>query len=90
MPKLRVTLVRSPIGFPEVQKRTVRALGLGKLNKTVELPDNPQIRGMLWAVRHLVKTQTVEEPDVVAVETGAQEAPVSGTASQEEATHADT
>lgn len=90
MPKLRVTLVRSPIGFPEVQKRTVRALGLGRLNKTVELPDNPQIRGMIWAVRHLVKTQTVETPDVEADQTGAHEEPVASTAPQEEATDADT
>lgn len=61
MPKLRVTLVRSTIGFPEVQKRTARALGLGRLHKPVELPDNPQTRGMIWAIRHLVKTEVVNE-----------------------------
>ncbi|NBD35405.1 MAG: 50S ribosomal protein L30, partial [Chloroflexi bacterium] len=39
--KLRITLVRSPIGAPKRQKRTVKALGLRKLRQTVERPDNP-------------------------------------------------
>ncbi len=55
---LRITLVRSPIGYSERQKRTVRALGLRRLNQTVERSDSPSIRGMLDQVRHLV---TVEE-----------------------------
>jgi len=47
MAKLRITWKRSAIGRPEVQKRTVRALGLRKLNQTVEHEDTPQIRGMV-------------------------------------------
>ena len=55
---LRVTLVKSPIGFSKDQKRTVTALGLNKLNSTHELPDNNAVRGMIFKVKHLV---TVEE-----------------------------
>ena len=51
---LRVTLVRSPIGYNERQKRTVKALGLHRLNQTVEHTESPAIRGMLAKVRHLV------------------------------------
>ena len=51
---LKVTLVKSPIGFEQSQRDTVRSLGLKKLNATVMLPDNPQIRGMVYKVRHLV------------------------------------
>ena len=54
--KLKVTLVKSPI--PK-QKATVEALGLKKLNKTVELPDNEAVRGMIWHVKHLVKVEEV-------------------------------
>lgn len=56
--KLRVTLVKSPIGYTERQKGTVRALGLRKMNDTVEHNDTPPIRGMIAKVSHLV---TVEE-----------------------------
>ena len=52
---LRVTLVRSPIGYNERQKRTVKALGLHRLNQTVEHEDVPAIRGMIAKVRHLVQ-----------------------------------
>jgi len=54
---LRVTLVKSPIGFPEPQKRTVKALGLRKMNQTVEHEDTPALRGMLNAVIHLLKVE---------------------------------
>lgn len=54
---LRVTLVKSPIGFPEPQKRTVKALGLRRMNQTVEHNDTPALRGMLNAVIHLVKIE---------------------------------
>lgn len=54
---LRVTLVKSPIGFPEPQKRTVRALGLRKLNQTVEHDDTPVVRGMVNAVIHLLQVE---------------------------------
>jgi len=57
--KLRVTLVKSTIGAIPKHKKTVEALGLRKLNKTVELPDNDAVRGMIWHVRHLVKVEEI-------------------------------
>jgi len=56
---LKVTLVKSPIGYAQNQKDTVRSLGLKKVNKSVMLPDNPQVRGMIYKVRHML---LVEEP----------------------------
>jgi large subunit ribosomal protein L30 len=55
---LRVTLVKSPIGYEKSQGETVRALGLRKMHSTVDVKDNPAYRGMIYKVRHLV---TVEE-----------------------------
>ena len=55
---LRITLTKSPIGYSERQKRTVRALGLRRMNQTVQQNDSPVIRGMVAKVGHLV---TVEE-----------------------------
>ena len=55
--KLRVTLVKSPIGFPEPQKRTVRALGLHRMHQTVEHQDSPALRGMLNSVIHLLQIE---------------------------------
>jgi large subunit ribosomal protein L30 len=57
--KLKVTLVKSPIGAVPKHKATVEALGLRKLNKTVELPDNDAVRGMIWHVKHLVKVEEI-------------------------------
>ena len=57
--KLQVTLVKSPIGYTERQKATVRALGLRRMNQTVEHVDSPALRGMLNKVSHLIKV--VEE-----------------------------
>jgi len=54
---LKVTLVRSPIGYPVPQKATVKALGLHHMNQTVEHPDNPAVRGMIQAVIHLVRVE---------------------------------
>ena len=54
---LRVTLVKSPIGFPEPQKRTVRALGLNRMHQTVEHNDSPALRGMLQSVIHLLQIE---------------------------------
>jgi large subunit ribosomal protein L30 len=54
---LRVTLVKSPIGFPEPQKRTVRALGLHHMHQTVEHQDSPALRGMLNSVIHLLQIE---------------------------------
>ena len=60
MAKLRITQVKSTIDRKEPQKRTIEALGLGKINRTVEHNDTPQIRGMVRAVAHLVKVEEVE------------------------------
>ncbi|MBR0147682.1 MAG: 50S ribosomal protein L30 [Lachnospiraceae bacterium] len=57
MANLKVTLVKSPIGAIPKHKATVEALGLKKLNKTVELPDNAATRGMIDQVKHLVKVE---------------------------------
>ena len=57
---LRITLVRSPIGYPERQKRTVRALGLRKLHQTIEKPDTENLRGMLASVNHLLLIEDQE------------------------------
>lgn len=54
---IKVTLVRSPIGFSKRQKATVRALGLRRLNQTVEHKDTPALRGMLHAVIHLIRVE---------------------------------
>jgi len=55
--KLRITLVKSPIGYSHDQKGTVRALGLRKLRHSIEKDDTPSIRGMVHKVRHLVETE---------------------------------
>ena len=57
--KLKITLVKSTIGAIPKQRATVEALGLRKLNKSVELPDNEAVRGMIWHVKHLVKGEEV-------------------------------
>lgn len=57
--KLKITLVKSPIGAVPKHVKTVEALGLKKLNKTVEMPDNAATRGMIQQVRHLVKVEEV-------------------------------
>ena len=57
MAELKVTLVKSIIGAVPKHKKTVEALGLKKLNKTVVLPDNAATRGMVEQVRHLVKVE---------------------------------
>ena len=54
---IKVTLVRSPIGYNQKQKDTVRALGLRRMNKTVEHPDTPAVRGMLNKVVHLIRVE---------------------------------
>ena len=55
--KLKITLVKSPIGAVPKHRKTVEALGLKKMQKTVELPDNAAVRGMIQQVRHLVKVE---------------------------------
>ena len=55
--KLKITLLRSPIGFNKTQAATVQGMGLRRLHHTVELPDTPETRGMIHKVRHLVEVQ---------------------------------
>ena len=57
--KLKITLVKSPIGAIPKQRATVEALGLKKHQKTAELPDNAAVRGMIQNVRHLVKVEEI-------------------------------
>lgn len=56
---VRVTLVRSPIGYPERQKRTIRTLGLRRMHQTVEHVDSPSLRGMIAKVGHLLEVEEV-------------------------------
>jgi large subunit ribosomal protein L30 len=58
--KLRITLVKSPIGYRKDQKRTVAALGLKYLDSVVEHDDHPSIRGMVNKVSHLVEVEEVK------------------------------
>ena len=55
MAKLRITWVKSSIGYAEVQKRTLKALGLHRLNQSVTHDDCSSVRGMINKVRHLIK-----------------------------------
>ena len=57
--KLKITLVKSTIGAIPKHKKTVEALGLKKLNKTVELPDNAATRGSVAQDKHLVKVEEI-------------------------------
>jgi large subunit ribosomal protein L30 len=75
--KIRVTLARSPIGRKWDQKRTVRALGLGKIGSSRVLPDNPAVRGMIRKLHHLVvaevvsgepATETTRRPSVLVID----------------------
>lgn len=59
MAKIKITQVKSGIDRPERQKLTLRALGLKKLNNTVEVEATPQILGMVRTVNHLVKVEQV-------------------------------
>ena len=58
--KLRITWLKSAIGYKKNQKATIAALGLHKLGQVIEQPDSPQIRGMVFTVRHLVKWEEVK------------------------------
>ncbi len=57
---VRVTLVKSPIGYTKRHKATVRALGLHHRHDTVEHVDSPSLRGMLYLVNHLVEVEEVK------------------------------
>lgn len=56
---VRITLVRSAIGYNYHQKRTVRALGLTRMHQTVEHVDSPTLRGMIAKIIHLVEVEEV-------------------------------
>jgi large subunit ribosomal protein L30 len=58
---VRITLVRSPIGRPPVQRRTVRALGLKKMNHSVVQAATPEIKGMINRINHLVVVEPWEK-----------------------------
>ena len=57
--KLRITQTRSQIGQTEKHRGTLRALGLGKIGRSVEKPESPELAGMLRKVRHLVQVEEV-------------------------------
>ena len=57
--KLKITLVKSTIGAIPKHRATVEALGLKKLNKSVELPNNDATKGMIYQVKHLVKVEEI-------------------------------
>jgi large subunit ribosomal protein L30 len=57
MAKVKITQIRSLIDRPLKQKATIKALGLGKINKSVEVENTPQIAGMLTKVAHLIKVE---------------------------------
>jgi large subunit ribosomal protein L30 len=54
---IKLTLIKSPIGYELRQKRTVRALGLRRIRQTVEVADSPAIRGMIAKIPHLLKVE---------------------------------
>ena len=58
--KLTIKLVKSPIGYAQDQKDTVKALGLRKLNSETIKEDNPAVRGMIFKVKHLVSVEEVK------------------------------
>ena len=59
MSKIRITLVKSGIDRPQNQKRTLKALGLTKVNRSVELEATPQVLGMVHTVKHMVSSELI-------------------------------
>jgi large subunit ribosomal protein L30 len=57
MAKIKVTQIKSGIGSTKRQKRTLEALGIRKMNNTIEVKNTPQIQGMITKVRHLLKVE---------------------------------
>ena len=60
MKKIKVTLIKSGIDRPERQKKTIKALGLNKLNSSKEVEASPQILGMIRKLQHLVKVEDLK------------------------------
>jgi large subunit ribosomal protein L30 len=71
MKRIKITLVKSVIDRPETAKRTVAALGLKKLNASVEVEATPQIQGMIRRVLHLIKVEDVQVAQPVAEDVAA-------------------
>ena len=61
MAKIRISWVRSEIGYERDQRRTIRALGLKRLHQSVEHEDSPTVRGMVHKVRHMVVVEPAQE-----------------------------
>jgi large subunit ribosomal protein L30 len=61
--KLQITWVKSGIGYEKSQKRTLKALGLRRLNQSIIREDSPSLRGMIVKVRHLVKVEESREAE---------------------------
>jgi large subunit ribosomal protein L30 len=61
MPRIKVTYVKSAIGYRESQKETIRSLGLRRLNHTVVIDDTPSNRGRVETVKHLVRVEESQE-----------------------------
>ena len=59
--RLRIQLIRSPIGYPSSQRAVIRGLGLRKLNSKVLREDSPEIRGMIMKISHLVQVEAIKE-----------------------------
>ncbi|OPL16547.1 MAG: 50S ribosomal protein L30 [delta proteobacterium MLS_D] len=59
--RVKITLVKSPIGRPERQRRVLLGMGLGKVGRTVCLNDTPEVKGMIRKVSHLVSVEEYEE-----------------------------
>ena len=59
--KLKITLIKSPISSLQRHKDTVKALGLRKVGQTVVREDNPCVRGQIFAVKHMVKVEEINE-----------------------------
>ena len=57
--KIKVTQIKSGIGYSRKKRENLKGLGLKRMHQTVELPDSPEIRGMIKKVNHLVKFETV-------------------------------
>jgi len=54
---VKITWVRSVIGYPKDQREAIRTLGLTRLNQTVERPDSPQLRGQIFKIKHLIQVE---------------------------------
>jgi large subunit ribosomal protein L30 len=76
MKRVKITLVKSVIDRPETAKRTIAALGLKKMNATVEVEATPQILGMIRRVAHLIKVEDVQVTEKVEDVVSVSEAPV--------------